>query len=53
VRVAGSGALPAWALVCLWITGTVLVGWLFVRMMKRPPATRHANERESQTAGQP
>jgi hypothetical protein len=35
VRVAPSRHLPAWALTTLWIAGTVLVGWLFVRMMPR------------------
>jgi hypothetical protein len=35
VRVVGSRRLPAWLLTSLWIAGTVLVGWLFVRMMKR------------------
>jgi hypothetical protein len=35
VRVAGSSRLPAWLLASLWIGGTVLVGWLFVRTMKR------------------
>jgi hypothetical protein len=35
VRVAGSSRLPAWLLASLWIGGTVVVGWLLVRMMKR------------------
>jgi hypothetical protein len=35
VRVAQTNRLPAWLLTVLWITGTALVGWLFVRMMKR------------------
>jgi hypothetical protein len=37
VRVAHSTRLPAWALAALWITGTVLVGWLFVKVMRRTP----------------
>jgi hypothetical protein len=43
VRVAHSTRLPAWALVSLWITGTVLVGWLFVRVMKLPPKPESAH----------
>jgi hypothetical protein len=35
VHVVGSKRLPAWLLASIWIVGTVLVGWLSVRVMKR------------------
>jgi hypothetical protein len=42
VRLAESHRLPAWLLTSLWVIGTILVGWLFVRMMPRRPSRRTA-----------
>jgi hypothetical protein len=47
VRVAGSTRLPGWLLTFLWITGTVVVGWLFVRMMKRTRRPLAAGRRQT------
>lgn len=42
VRVTEPHLLPAWLLTSIWVIGTVVVGWLFVRMMPRRPRPRTA-----------
>jgi hypothetical protein len=46
-RLAGSTRVPAWLLTVFWITGTVVVGWLFVRMMKRTRRPLAPGQRQS------
>src|SRR5205823_1754958 len=35
VRTSHTPRPPAWILECVWIGGTIVVGWLFVRLMRR------------------
>jgi hypothetical protein len=47
VRVSHTASLPAWVLECLWIGGTIVVGWVFLLLMRRsrPSVEREPAER--------